>query len=232
MISSKFKNGIQHITIFVKREFRKIRHLDTIYVVGDSHSLLFQSPIFQIIYIGPATAYRLGSKTSTNNSNQKVKNFLNTLDKNKVHKVMFVFGEIDCRIHINKFSVKSGKNIDLCIKDTIKRYISALECLQKEYPNIVPIVFNILPPGEQGNIYNVDYYASRKKRMEITRRMNHELSAICKKRKIPFIDVFNKLITSNDERIKKYIFDEVHYNGEILQIIINALRHRKIITTS
>lgn len=230
MIISKVRNGVQLVSIIVRRELRKVRKQDIIFVVGDSHTLLFKSPIFQIIYIGPATAFRLGEKNSTNNSNNKIKSFLDGLSKRKNHKVMFVVGEIDCRIHINKAAVKNKQNIKYVIQNTADKYIQAIETLQKEYPNIEPIVFNILPTGEQKNYYNVENYVDREKRMEITQKMNNELSNLCKKRRIKYVDIFDKLVTPNGKRIQEYVFDEVHYNTLIVPIITDELKNNSIIT--
>jgi hypothetical protein len=225
----KIINGLFLLSIIGRRGVRRVLNKPIIWVVGDSHSLLFKSPIFNTQYIGPATAFRLGSSESTNNSREKIMNFLKSLNKKKNYKVLFVFGEIDCRIHINKTVIKTRNSENKIIYDTAGKYIEFIKELQLRFPNVEILVFNILPSGEQGNFYNIENYADRKKRMEITRRLNTALLNECKKEVIPFINVFDSLVTKNDERVPEYIFDDVHYNSKIIPIILQNFHMKKII---
>jgi lysophospholipase L1-like esterase len=85
-------------------------------------------------------------------------------------------------------------------------------------------VFNILPQGEQGNIYNVPYYASRDKRTAIAAKMNKMLKFYSEKEKYKFIDINNKLIDSTGRRKKEYIFDDVHFNRKIMKFVSEELK--------
>lgn len=225
----KIKNGFSYLVINVLRKVRIVRGLPTVHVIGDSHSLLFNDPLFQIHYVGPATAYNLISNSSTNHSKQKIYEILKKLPKNKKNILLFVFGEIDCRIHIYKISKERKVSLKNVIRDTATTYINNIKDFNKKFNHIQVVIFNVLPQGEQANYYQVKYYSSRKTRMMITRELNILLEKFCKKNTIPFIKVFDKLVDSKDERKKEFIFDEVHFNSKIIPFIINEMKDKKVI---
>lgn len=90
------------------------------------------------------------------------------------------------------------------------------------------MVLNVLPPGEQSNIYNVDNYPSRNTQLEIAQLFNKALEEFCLQENIIFLSIFDKLLNSKKERIKKYIYDDVHYRKEIVPLIINQLKCKGI----
>ena len=98
MLSQKIIHGAKFFLILVQQFFRKVFKKKIITVIGDSHSLLFQNPLFKIKYIGPATAFKLGYKDSTTQSRKKIIKILNGISPSST--VLLVFGEIDCRLHI------------------------------------------------------------------------------------------------------------------------------------
>ena len=195
------------------------------YVIGDSHTLCFQHEYFKINHIGPATAYKLGFKKSTTGSRGKVIKILNKLYKEKPINVIFVFGELDVRIHINKASNEKKLGVSEVIDETVSSYISFLEFVKNKYPLINIYVFNVLPQGEEENIYNYPFYASREKRKKIASEMNEKLKKIVKIKRFNFINVYDQLVDSKGRRIKKFVFDDVHFNRKIMPFVVKVLKN-------
>lgn len=104
--------------LFLPRLFRILKQKPIYNVIGDSHSLTFSNTAFIVHHIGPATAYKLNFQNSTTQSRRKVFSLLKKIYKGKRLNVMFVFGEMDARIHINKIS----KEKKYTVKHSNKEY--------------------------------------------------------------------------------------------------------------
>jgi lysophospholipase L1-like esterase len=226
LLLKKFKNGLSLAKIIAKQKLRILHNQPIIHIIGDSHALLFQHELFKIHYIGPATAYNLLSLKSSNQSKQKTIEVLDNLKKLRDPLVMFVLGEIDSRIHIYK--THKAKNIPLpqVIEQTAHRYITHLQELQKLYPHINFMLFNVLPPGEQGNFYNYEHYADRPTRLTITEQFNQKLQELTTQHQIPFIQTYHELINKNKDRLAELIFDDIHFNNKIIPFIIKDIQEK------
>lgn len=223
------KNVIALITILIKQQVRRIRNQPIIHIIGDSHSLLFQHELFKIHYIGPATAFNLFTEHSSNQSKQKILEIMEKLKNSKKPYIMFVLGEIDSRIHIYK--VHKEKNIPLeeVIEQTAKRYSLHLAEIMKLFPNMQVMVFNVLPPGEQGNVYKYSHYADRATRLHITEILNQKLKEYTSQHNIPFIETYNELIDNKKDRIKEFVFDDIHYSNKIIPAIIKKICQKNLL---
>jgi len=209
--------------IRIKRYIRVFLGKPIYYVIGDSHTLCFQSDYFEIFHVGPATAYKLNFKNSTTKGREKTINVLDKLYKNKKIYAIFVFGEIDARIHVNKFANEKKISIKEVIHNTAKSYLSFLNFVHRKYPLININVFNILPPGEEENIYNYAFYANRKKRQTIIKKLNKTLKDYSGKLGFNFIQVYEGLIDIKGDRKKEFIFDNAHYNRKIMPFVVEQL---------
>jgi hypothetical protein len=222
----KTKGIIFFSVLKIKRFLRKILGMDLYYVIGDSHSQNFIHDSFVINHIGPATAYKLSFEKSTTNSRRKIFEILDKIYKNKQIKVIFVFGEIDVRLHIYSVSKEKHLALNKVILNTVKSYMIFVDLVKKRYPLIRIYIFNILPQGEQENIYGFKHYADLKTRQEIVLEMNRLLKKESKAHRVNFIDIFHELINYNGERKKEYVFDEVHYNRKIMKYILSSLKDK------
>lgn len=219
----QFKGIVFFGLLDIKRKLRIITGKKLYYVIGDSHTLCFQHECFEIHHLGPATAYKLNFNKSTTRGREKVLKILRKIYKGKSINVVFVFGELDTRIHINKISNEKKLTVNKVIDETIKSYLSFLNFIKEKYPFIDIYVFNILPQGEEENIYNFPYYASREKRSMIAREMNKKLKKEVFKNKFKFIYIYDNLIHKNGERIRKFVFDDVHFNRKIMPFVLSSL---------
>jgi hypothetical protein len=82
-----------------------------------------------------------------------------------------------------------------------------------------------LPQGEEGNIYNFPFYAERKKRSKIAEEINKKLKEESRRNKFEFIYIYNNLIDKKGSRIKKFVFDDVHFNRKIMPFVVNFLKN-------
>ncbi len=226
----KIKHAIVFSILFLKRCYRKWMNKPIIYVFGDSHSLTFKHyDLFHVTHVGPATAYKLQDENSTTQARKKIYHVLNQLSADKHYLFLFIFGEIDCRIHINKVSNLTNTSLDTVIANTVERYGDFLKNIQSSFPKSTIMVLNVFPPGEEKNIYNTPYYPSRKLHLKIVRMFNSKLKKFCLENNFIFLSVFEELITESSKRIREYIFDAVHYNKNIVQLVINKLKFNKIL---
>ncbi len=210
--------------IYLVSRFRILTNNPIYHVIGDSHSTSFLDPAFVIHHIGPATAYKLSFEKSTTRSREKVLEILNKIYKQKKLNVIFVFGELDVRLQINKIANEKNLPISKVINSTVNSYLNFLKLVKDKYPLINIYVLNVLPQGEEKNIYNVHHYASRDMRSSIALETNKELKAYAKKENFKFIEIYDKLIDKSGQRKKEYVFDEVHYNRKITRFIIDELK--------
>lgn len=237
-ISSKIKNQILLFKIRLRFENIKfIFHIlnskynsllqfispsnDYIYVLGDSHAYSFTHPKFKIYCLGPVTAFNLNNNNSSTKGKLKLLKTLKKIPKNNL--VILVFGEIDCRLHIYNNYLKNNKKITLnkLIQNTIDNYEKVLKKVQNTHKNLA--VFNVVPAGEQPNIYNYPFYGTREQRQNIAKKFNSKLKKICKKNHIIFIDIFNQLSTPKGNRLEYLKLDRIHYSAKISNIIFNFL---------
>lgn len=200
------------------------RHIP-FHVIGDSHVFSFLNLKIKIHYLGPVTAYNLINKNTASLGREKLFNELGHIDKNK-HQIILVFGEIDSRIHIYYQYMKKGKSESLTklIKQTANNYLKvAEEISSKGYDTSI---FNVIPAGEQPNIYGYKFYAPIKVRRKITDKFNTILKALCKKNNIKFIDIRKSLTDKKGGRINQYKLDRVHYNTIVGKLTLEYLNEK------
>ncbi len=219
----KFKGYVFFKYLNIKKIMRGFMGRKFYHIIGDSHALNFLHEAFIIHHIGPATAFKLNSEKSTTKSREKAINILNKIYKEKPMNVIFVFGELDARIHINKIANQKHKDVDRVIGETVKSYMTFLNFVKGKYPLISIYVFNVLPQGEEKNIYNYPFYAEREKRSLIAKKMNDKLRDFSNKNHFKFVYIYDKLIDKNGERLRKFVFDDVHFNRKIMPYVIESL---------
>lgn len=218
--------GILILKAFIYSVIQSIINRNYIYVVGDSHVFSFTNLQYKISYLGPVTAYNLCNNNSKTKGRSRLFNEIAKFKKNSL--VILVFGEIDTRIHIyNQYMLRNkSDSINQLIANTVANYIKAIKDLKSESVRLA--IFNIVPPGEQENIYNYPFYADRNTRLEITKELNSQLEHWCKKENILFINIYNNLVNKDNSRKKELILDRTHYNNKISDLVSDFLNRNGI----
>jgi len=202
-----------------------MRLIPSVFVIGDSHTNIFQSsPLFQVFHIGPATAYNLIKEGSSTKSNEKINEILNMVKKGDI--VLLVFGEIDCRIHIFYQFKKNHETptISDLIQRTIHNYCTFVRTIRNQ--GIEVCVCGITPPGDEENIYNYPYYAEKNLQKKIYQEFNSELKSYCNDFKINFLDIFPLVSDKSGFLLKEFSDDGLHLNNKFLPCIEKMLQKK------
>lgn len=146
------------------------------------------------------------------------------MDK-KTEKVIMVFGEIDCRIHIyNQFKKKNEQvSISELIHKTIEAYGETLKALRNEGVSV--LVFGIPPASHQENIYNYPHYAPPDIRVTINKEFNEGLKKYCEKNNFPFYDIYEKTVDAEGFMSEEYAYDEIHLDKKVMIYVNEWLKN-------
>jgi hypothetical protein len=118
--------------------------------------------------------------------------------------VIFCFGEIDCRCHINKYEPNWKESIDTLVQsyvENIHRNVMGIDGLRT-------CVYNVVPPLERENPLNlwtevwavengVPATGTDEDRKKYTEYMNSKLKEYCEKYSYLFFDVYEKYSDEN-----------------------------------
>jgi len=182
-------------------------------VLGDSHSyIMFRNLKYDNIiikHIGARTAFKL------TDHDDLVREALIESDPEKKNRILFVFGEIDCRIHlINKAKGVKGIPFIHSINKTAESYLNYINKLRHEGYNIA--VLSVEPSTAEDGLG--DIMGIWEDRIIVTESLNYAYERYCKHFKIPFFDIYSDLVTLDGHRIPEMIMDARHLNeksGEI-----------------
>jgi hypothetical protein len=170
-----------------------------IHVIGDSHALTFGGANHVTRHwLGPVTAAQLFTKH---------KAIMEEVAQTEPDEwLWFIVGEIDCRIHIYPKSLEYGLPIGYLIENTVSRYTSYIDYLQSTLFNPVSILA-IIPQGDCANTWEVENYAPREIRQEVSTKYNQELQKVCSNRGIKFINLWPEEIPLEQYDPKKAHLD-------------------------
>ncbi len=247
-IFSRFKFNIFNITLnytwnlglLQKLRIRKKKHKNIIHCIGDSHVTFFSGfhrvqsmwPIksfnkfsfLKSYRLGPVLAYNLCSFKTRFNGREKLL-YLSSHILPLGCKVLFCFGEIDCRAHIIKQVEISGKDIHEIIRECVDRYFSVIKETKEKGFDI--LVFNVIPSGIIDQVsYKPDdfpFYGTNLERNKVSKYFNKYLEQKLNKHNIIFIDIIDKLVFENYETNPSYFFDSAHLGQKAMPLFVNEL---------
>jgi hypothetical protein len=210
-----------------------------IFSVGDSHSLRCFEDHPHIADSTTLFGYnKLDGKTAFNliRHEKQVRKIRQSLrDKH----LIFVFGEVDVRIHIKYKAVQTNTPPEVLIRNTADRYTDYVRGLRDRGYSIH--VFNVVPTGNFSTPEALrwrknlcyPFLASREERTRYTEEMNSRLQEFCAGKDIPFIDIYRHLVDQNGRRKKELIYDFSHLNSKTADLVMahyDFERGRTIVT--
>lgn len=183
--------------------------LHTIHVFGDSHTGAFTIiPGCVKRWLGSITMHRVGRDKL---------NFLNLMDQSVFDDqiAVFVFGEIDVRMHIGKQRDETKRELDEIIDILATNYINTILLNRSLYNNLLCIVYSVTPPTEFTipNAKQSFFYGTLEDRVIITKKLNQKLSELCAKNDIPFLDVYEDYANPDGTLNVSLSDGSVHING-------------------
>jgi len=210
-----------------------------IHCIGDSHSSVFSGkdeiqpvwpqrsddtlPFFRSYRIGPATAFQLENKIPL------INNIINSV-YNTGDKILFCFGEVDCRAHLKKQMDLQQKSMDHIVKECVDRYFKNV--LKYKDKNIM--VWGPIASWEPSRKYNGPSFGSCEERNEITGKFNDYLKKLCYKSDIPFLSIFNIMVDPNNITKPLFLDDweecHMHLSQRSMIYIINEFKKNSLIS--
>jgi hypothetical protein len=172
-------------------------------VIGDSHAERFS-------LCDEVRRFGLGTHSTAFNLWKHREIIEDIISNYPDEKWYFMFGEVDCRIHIYlKQKQLNLPTYESLIDNTVDSYLGFLSSLQ------CPIgVFAVPPQGFEENIYEHEFYADRQTRQNITDSLNTQLLIKCYNQDIEFVDLFLKFRIGLLDR--EYFEDDTHMKRELI----------------
>jgi len=196
------------------------------YVIGDSHvGMFYKVSPYSVHWLGPATAYRLKDPGSTTRSNERLFRILKWIVKPD-DKVLLVFGEVDCRVHIYNQFVKRGRAVPMeeLIDDTVESYGVVLDRIGKM--GIDFYVSSVPPASREPNVFAVPNYPPPEARCFINKAFNERLRDYCAAHGYPFVDVYSRVVDDEGFILDEFSADGTHLNRETIEFFNEGLALR------
>jgi len=198
-----------------------------IYVIGDSHARSYRQGIPILteklegdsgngigwFEVGPATAYNLIKDNSTVQAKKKIKAFI---DKHGLQeKYVFVFGEIDCRLHVFDHYVRNGQisMIEDYVTATVERYLLFLHHMKNYGVNFA--VMTIPPTSLIQNTFHYKNWAAVDLRAKIHAMFNSALKAACRVNGFQVIDFYGKVADEQGHALEGTTSDGCHLHTHV-----------------
>jgi hypothetical protein len=198
-------------------QFNNLKAL--VHVFGDSHIFLLQNmPGSCLYWFSGRTMHRIGRDNI---------NGINIAHYGVQEGDAFIIscGEIDVRCHIGKQVDLTGKNIDEVISVLVSNYIEMINLNRSQYKNVTAIVLSIIPPSNACYNEQFPFYGTLKERVEITKKMNNYLKAICCFNNILFLDFYDRYSLEDGSMNPQFSDGCVHiakpYNEWVIECLYN-----------
>ena len=197
-----------------------------IFAVGDSHALRCFENHPYIVDAKALFGYnKLDGRTAFNlaRHDKHVRKIMQAIRGNHI---IFVFGEVDVRIHIKYQCRLTGISTDELIDNTANRYTAYIGGLREQDLDIH--VFNVVPTGDfttpeaqrwKDNL-NYPFTATYQERTAYTEEMNRRFEWYCLLRHIPFINIYPYLVDKQGRRKKELIYDYSHLNNKTADLVM------------
>lgn len=205
--------------------------------IGDSHSTFWrgrneiyaESSLFEgldVEHLGPATAHNL---FSNGENSPYIKILFNKIDqwKDQYGAAILCFGEIDCRVHILKYSIINKKSLNFVVENTVKNYMNFVDWFKLCF-NMPIIIWGPGPTTSTTRIsFNANYpsIGTERERNYITYLFNSALAREAALRPgVTHASVFEDLVDIAGLTRPDALFDGCHVDVKIMGNALRALR--------
>ena len=180
-----------------------------VHTFGDSHSYSGWTNIenIQIHHLGPKLCFTIG-RYGINIEEYNV---------NNSDTVIFCFGEIDCRCHINKHITETNSYKQI-INNIVDNYFIQIHDAVTKFDKLKTVIYNVVPPTLKKNTKgNPDYPYSGtdEERKAYVLYFNEKLKQNCIEYKFLFFDVYNKYADSEGYLVRSLSDGDVHISNGI-----------------
>jgi hypothetical protein len=195
--------------------------MNNIHTIGDSHSKFGWDGISIVHHLGPILAYSFGKNPCRLD--------IKSLRIRDGDTIIFCFGEIDCRCHVNKF-ITDKKSFEMIIDNIVENYVDAIITCTRDLMNCKICVYNIVPPVKKTETKENPLYpfiGSDAERKTYVEYFNMRLREVCRCKNIYFIDVYEKYCDDDGFLNKCYSDGHVHIKDgnfirEAIRYILNS----------
>jgi hypothetical protein len=208
------------MTRMVKRWISDVvlRAPNLIAVVGDSHSLFCFSEIDEarVFWRGPVLMHRVGRDGVTSILPPR-------FPTRRFKGIIFMFGEIDCRIHVQVIAARQSAPVEAVIDDLVTRYIAAIVKFREIFSGQVAVSC-VIPPAALTLPVGLDETVAEasQQQVRIRRRLNRRLSDLATENGIAFIDFYDEFATATGDLDVTLSDGGVHLDPKRSQPILNA----------
>lgn len=185
-----------------------------IHTIGDSHSKLGNINNPEIIqhWISGLLCYSFGiGKLNRVN----IKNYSDIEDGDIV---IFCFGEIDCRCHINRF-ITPENDYTKIIDELIKNYVDAVKENINQFTNLTTCLYNIIPPIQKHKCSSPNseypFVGTDLERQSYHLYFNKKLNEECAINNFIFFDIYDKYTDDDGFLNEEYSDKNIHINDGI-----------------
>lgn len=137
--------------------------------------------------------------------------------------VIFCFGEVDCRCHINKY-ITEENTYETIINKIIISYFEAIKINVTQYNNLKVCVYNVVPPVYKNNQkleHNIPFLGTDEERKLYILYFNKILKEKCNEYNYVFFDIYDNYADANGFLLMYYSDSSIHiHNGYFLHKFI------------
>jgi len=209
-----------------------------LHCIGDSHASFFSGydkiqPIYPdpsenrylniISYrLGPVLAYNLTNTNSTSRGREKLLDILKTKVKPDDY-ILLSFGEIDCRYHIIKNSIKLNISVEEGVLRCVNRYLKVIKEVMSFGSKV--IVFGPIASAADGGTINPNFPRSGtcQERNIVTQLFNEILINRSNEIGFLFISLFTNLVDENLKTKTEYYMDEAHLSQQMFPSFLDKI---------
>lgn len=172
--------------------------------INFDHSL---NKLFKFFHMGPTIAYNFYEHHF-----QRFKSeYLHKIKKEEDY-IIFVIGEVDCRVHLPKQADEQNKTDDEIVKECVDRF----NRIYDELPGYKIIIFSTHPTTTDGHHMSGEgemIYGSCERRNKICVLWNKHMREFSEKRGYPYLSFYEDMVDENNITKMEYFFDYCHLNN-------------------